>query len=120
MEVVRGIDLRGPVRLALAAVVSTAPKETRVCVLVHAYIIVACRPHVFSRNHGWSRLWVLRLFRAYLRYTAVMVVVYISYRLEVLRFCASSSLRGRLFTRYVEMSWEGAVGGRSERVDEDS
>ena len=28
--------------------------------------------------------------------------------------CARSSLRGRLFTCYVKMSWEGAVGGRPE------
>ena len=33
--------------------------------------------------------------------------------------CARSSLRWRSFTCYVKMSWEGAVGGRSERVDED-
>ena len=40
--------------------------------------------------------------------------VFISYRIRGANFCACRCLRGRSFTSSLKMSWEGAVGGRSE------
>ena len=108
---VRFVDIRVSARLALAASVFTVSKE-------NTFRFFACYVYQrglsttrFQRIDESSRLWVLRLFRAYSVYIAVMLVFSISYRIRGANFCACRSLRGCSFTCCLKMSWEGAVGG---------
>ena len=64
-------------RFALVVVVCTAPKENRSGVLVSHVHYRGLSTTRFSRNHEWSRLWVLRLSRGYCCNGSVLHVVQI-------------------------------------------
>ena len=63
LELMRYLDSTVSTRFALVVVVCTAPKENRSGVLVSHVHYCGLSTTRFSRNHEWSRLWVLRLSR---------------------------------------------------------